>query len=212
MPASDGRDVNEVLAKAREILAAARQGLDDLFSDDENRRIFGIHNVAVFGRSVTFVLQNLRSATESFDAWYEPIKEAMQADPLLRYFVELRNEILKEGGPVAHAGTFVEYFNIEDLRPVMAQAPPGAGSFSIADDGRTGWWEIKLPDGSIEKYYVPLPSTIKMRSTLHFPDPPQEHLGEPLVDTSLQNLGRLYVDYLTSLVEDAKAQFADGQD
>jgi len=58
----------------------------------------GLRNLVVFGRSVTFVLQNLRHSVgrEEFDAWYEPLQAKMREDELLRYLTTLGNAILKE--------------------------------------------------------------------------------------------------------------------
>jgi hypothetical protein len=194
MPASDSRaaawrsEAAAVLLKTREILATARRGLDDLVGDDPSRRLVGIRNVAVFGRSVTFVLQNLRSTVpdDGFDRWYLPKEEAMRADPLLGYFVNLRNEILKRGGPTPRASHHIEYLNLDDLAPLMANPPPGARRFFVGDTLGGSGWEVELPDGSLESYYVQLPDAVRMESWLHFTDPPNEHLGVPLTDTSVQ--------------------------
>jgi hypothetical protein len=190
------------------MLATARQGLDDLLGDDPTRRMLGIRNVAVFGRSVTFVLQTLRSVdADAFERWYAPKQAEMKADALLGYFVTLRNEILKEGGPSAISAVYVEHLNTHDLMPLMENPPPGARAFFIGDALGGSGWEIELPDGSLGRYYVQLPGAVKMEASLHFPDPPAEHLGKSLADTSLQNLGRLYVAYLSSLVSEAEAEF-----
>jgi hypothetical protein len=67
-----------------------------------------IREVAVCGRSVTFVLQNLRSISrDEFEAWYAPWVAEMQPDPLLRYFNELRTKFLKEGAPDGSGSTFI---------------------------------------------------------------------------------------------------------
>jgi len=47
---------------------------------------------------VTFVLQNLRTIAPDFDDWYGPKQEEMRADPLMRYFHDLRTEIEKQAG------------------------------------------------------------------------------------------------------------------
>ena len=55
--------------------------------------------MVVFGRSVTNVLQTLRSVDrEGFDRWYLPYRKQMEDDALLRYFYRLRSIILKEVG------------------------------------------------------------------------------------------------------------------
>jgi hypothetical protein len=202
------REATEVLDKTRQMLDMARRGLDDLLGSDPNRRMIGVHNLAVFGRSVTLVLQTMRSVDlNAFTQWYEPREEAMRQDPLLKYFVNLRNEILKEGSPKATSSIYIEHLNTADIAPLMAHPPPGAKDFFIGDTLGGSGWIVELPDGSQEKYYVQLPSAVKMESRLHFPDPPTEHLGGPITDTSLQNLGRLYIAYLSSLVDEAEAEF-----
>jgi hypothetical protein len=207
------QEIRDVLDKAREMLETARQGLNDLLGEDPTRRMLGIRNVAVFGRSVTFVLQNLRSTNaEAFNRWYAPHQEVMGKDALLVYFRNLRNEILKEGGPKQTADHYIEHLNTVDLAPLMAQAPPGAKAFFVGDSLGGSGWEVELADGSTEKYYVQLPSAVKMESTLHFPDPPREHLGMLITDTSLQNLARLYIAYLSSLLDEAEAEFGKTDD
>jgi hypothetical protein len=109
LPTNDPGDKNmaeaisavDVLRKTREMLRTAQRGLADLLGDDPNMRPVGIYNVAVFGRSVTLVLQNLRTIDrKKFDGWYAPYLEVLSTDPLFyRYFNDLRNEILKEGPP-----------------------------------------------------------------------------------------------------------------
>jgi hypothetical protein len=192
------------------MLEMTRLGLSDFLGSDPKRRMLGIRNVAVFGRSVTFVLQTLRSVdANAFDSWYKPHVEVMRADPLLIYFNDLRSEILKEGGPALSADLYVEHLNTSDLESVMANPPPGAKSFFIGDSLGGSGWEVGLPDGSIEKYYVQLPAAVRMQTTLHFPDPPSEHLGAVITDTSVANLCRLYVAFLSALVNEATSEFGD---
>ena len=56
-----------------------------------------ISRVAVEGRSITNILQNLRSISDNFDEWYQPFVVEMRNDPLLRYFYQLRSSTLKKG-------------------------------------------------------------------------------------------------------------------
>lgn len=84
------------------MMADARVGeaaIPRTISDEHPTR--GLRIVAVFGRSVTFVLQGLRGVYgEAFDAWYEPRQAELAADPVAGFFKNLRNEVLKEGGPL----------------------------------------------------------------------------------------------------------------
>lgn len=129
----------------------------------------GLWNVAVFGRSVTFVLQTLRSAVggETFDRWYLPQVEKMQSDALFVYFRDLRNEILKEGGPAATASIYIEHLELDDLQSLMANPPPGATEFFVGDSLGGSGWVVAMPDGSTEKFYVRLPASVQMETTFH---------------------------------------------
>ncbi|HEV8386853.1 MAG TPA: hypothetical protein VGQ03_04445, partial [Nitrososphaera sp.] len=67
-------------------------------------------------------------------------------------------------------------------------------------------WEVTLPDGSVEKYYVNLPSRI-VTSRVTFVDQPKTHLGKDVSRNSIEEQSTLYINYLTSMVNDAKKQF-----
>jgi hypothetical protein len=95
---AEAKSVEDVLRKARELLTTVELGLNALGGRTATPPATGIHNVAVFGRSVTLVLQNLRTLDrEGFNEWYAPYVAQMEVDPLFAYFNRLRNEILKRG-------------------------------------------------------------------------------------------------------------------
>jgi hypothetical protein len=181
--------------------------LRDLTGEDPARRIPGLYNVVVFGRAITFTVQNLRHIEDGFDDWYTPRRKQMEDDPLMKYFSLLRNEIEKEGGASLKTSLHIEYLNTADLAPLMQNPPPGAKNFFIGDNVGGNGWEIELDDGSTEKYYVQLPESARMSAQLHFPDPPTEHRGQQIKDTSVENLARLYVGFLASLVKEAESEF-----
>jgi len=56
-----------------------------------------VNEIAVQGRSVTHILQNLDSLAPDFEAWYAPIQGQMKKDDLLQFFKDLRNDSLKKG-------------------------------------------------------------------------------------------------------------------
>jgi hypothetical protein len=114
------RESTGILRRARETLALARRGLAEVRGHPASR-VAGLHNVVVFGRSVSFVLQTLRGVDEArFDKWYAPWQAEMRADPLLNYFSELRTEILKEGLPPVSASVHIE--SPEMPRPATSRA------------------------------------------------------------------------------------------
>ena len=203
------RETTDVLHKARMILSTAQLGLSDLEGEVPTRRVPGLHNVIVFGRAVTFVLQNLRTIdATAFDEWYLPRQRTMKADPLMRYFNKLRTTLEKEGGSASGSGLFIEKLNMADLDPIMAEGPPGALGFFIGDEFGGSGWEIRVEGGATQKYYIGLPKSVRMRWEMHLPDPPTEHLGQPIADTSAAGLSRLFLGYIERLLVDAETHFA----
>jgi hypothetical protein len=128
-----------ILTRAEETLQTARFGYQDLIGPERQRRVSGLRNLIVFGRAVTFVIQNLRSVLgDSFDQWYAPEQEAMKLDPLMRYFVEARNAIEKQGRINLTTSATIHSFSTSDLSR-FGTPPPGAQGFFIGDQlGGTG--------------------------------------------------------------------------
>jgi hypothetical protein len=204
------RTVESVLNDAAQTLATAEFGLADLTGADPRRRMPGLRNVVVFGRAVTNILQNLRSVVgrQDFDEWYVPWQQRMAADELLKYFYNLRTEILKKGNLQAVNSAEIKLTGL-DMREMMRSPPPGAIRFFIGDELNGNGWMVTLPDGSVEKYYVALPPQIQSRviQRFLFPDAPQSHAGQQVEDTSVENLAKLYVEYLQNLLAEARKQF-----
>lgn len=201
-------DTRQILTSAREALKWAELGGADLVGRDPTRRIAGLANVVVWGRSVTNRLQNLRTSEgQAFDDWYQPHVEVMRQDPLLKHMYDLRSEILKEGGPKVSQEIYVQHFSTEDLEPLMANKPPGARGFFVWDALGGSGWEVQLSDGSTGKYYVELPGSVKAIRRFTFPDPPTEHLGQEVTGTSVENIASLYLSYLDGLLKEAELRF-----
>ncbi len=199
---------NEVLTEARMTLETARLGLDDfLHGVTEARRTAGLRNVIVWGRSVTNVLQNLRTiiGKQAFDSWYEPKQIEMRAEPTFKYIYELRSQVLKEG---THGQTTsgVDIRSMNTLDIARAPKPPGAESFFMGDAlGGNGWF-IRRPDGTREKYYAALPTTVDATTWAKFASNTTEKGLEPPDDT-IEAIFNKYLSYLSSLVEEAAEVF-----
>jgi hypothetical protein len=54
-------------------------------------------------RTVTFILQSNKHLIPEFDRWYEPWQEKLKADALMRWMVDARNRIEKQGDLEAHS-------------------------------------------------------------------------------------------------------------
>ncbi len=76
-------------------------------------------------RSVTFVLQREHSKSEGFDEWYSTWRRKMRDDPMLRWLVEARNEIEKEGDLDTHGEASVTLaVGALEERLTTIQVPP----------------------------------------------------------------------------------------
>ena len=203
---------NEVLTEARRTLETARLGLDDfLRGDTEARRTAGLRNVIVWGRSVTNVLQNLRTVIEkqAFDSWYEPKQIEMRAEPMFKYLYELRSQVLKEGTHGWTTGSVdIRSMNTQDI----AKAPklPGAEGYFMGDALGGSGWIIRRPDGTREKYYAALPATVDATTWAKFASNTTEKDLEPPDDT-IEAMFKKYLSYLSSLVEEAAEVFGQRQ-
>tara|TARA_R110000824_G_scaffold35499_3_gene111205 strand:- start:2851 stop:3519 length:669 start_codon:yes stop_codon:yes gene_type:complete len=198
-------EIRAIIQKAEETLQTARFGYEDLTSENRYRRYSGIRNLVVFGRSVTFVIQNLKTpvGSDRFDAWYQPIQEKMKSDVLMKYFVTLRNEILKQGKLPVSTSASVN-FSSSDMAK-LGTPPPGASGLFIGDQTGGSGWEIELPDGSKEKYYVELPESMA-KVQQHFSELPVPD-DDDLKKKSIEELCEYYLKELEGVVDEARKAF-----
>ena len=193
-----------ILQQVAETLATAEFGLKMVLSADPAHRRIGVRNLIVFGRAVTNVLQQLRSATGDFDAWYGPWVERMRGDPIMALFYRLRSEILKEGRLQTRASVSVDYLNTAVLMAIVPR-PPRAESFFIGDQNGGSGWEIELPSGEAQKFYVELRQGVpgvEFTVDLHLAGAPQALKNAPVED-----LCRHYFELLRTLCDEAKQHF-----
>lgn len=195
-----------VLNRADAVLAIAKQGLADVLNADRSRRVTGLHNLIVFGRSVSFVIQNLSSAAEGFKEWYASEQASMKANPLMRFMNDARTEILKQGILNVNTRTHLSSFNTDNIP--YDSAPPGATFFFMGDPLGGSGWEVELPDGSREKYYVDVPANVTVSQ--HFSDIPTDKFPE-LEGLTIDEAAKRYIEEMTALIERARARFMPGQ-
>ena len=190
-----------------ETVGMAALGVEDYTRGSTSaRRLAGIWNVVVWGRAVTNVLQRIRGFDpQGFDAWYAPRRAALEDSPDFKYLYELRSEILKEGLPIATTGSAqIRRLDTADLARIPR--PANATSFFIGDRLGGSGWELELPDGTKERWYVELPSSVAATTWAQFAaatsrkslPPPTAPIERVLTD---------YVSHLRSLVSEAEAEF-----
>ena len=119
-------------------------------------------------RNVTFVLQKQKSRIPDFEAWYGAWQDRMRRDPVLRWVVEARNTIVKQGdletnsvARVAVVASYLEQPQIElTVNPLQSNLEIAAGcaaSISLPEDVLKGalvrverrWVSDDLPDNEI---------------------------------------------------------------
>lgn len=129
----------------------------------------------------------------------------MSADPLMRYFVDARNELEKQGKLSVATSTRIHAFSPDTDMRKFGPPPSGAKSFFIGDQlGGTGW-EVEFADGKTERYYVALPTSIG-EVTQHFSNFPESKAPE-LAGRSIEDLCSMYLDRLDALFDNARQQF-----
>ncbi|MBA7631154.1 hypothetical protein ES703_38681 [subsurface metagenome] len=65
-------------------------------TQDRTQFCYFFETAIVWARSVTFLLQKQYNSTPTFKDWYESQQNALQADPLAKFFKDQRNFVLKE--------------------------------------------------------------------------------------------------------------------
>lgn len=94
-------------------------------------------------RNVTFVLQKEKGLIADFDAWYKPWQDRMRSDVVLRWVVNSRNRIVKEGDleteSAAKATLVYDYFSAANS--VSSSLPNNPGNAPEQDTAR----EINAP-------------------------------------------------------------------
>jgi glutaminyl-tRNA synthetase len=198
----EGASANESIQAAEERLAIARLGLKDM--DEPTRARSGLYNAVVFGRMVTFSLQNMRNQVAGFDEWYAPISAELKADELMSFIYELRTQIEKTAKQ--QAGGYVRggSFNVDEIR-ALPNKPPNAGDFFIGDTTGGSGWKIVMPDGTIENYYVDLPSSWQVQTGMVLSNAPQKYR-----QTDARVLVGMYLDKMSTIIDGAKKEFLEG--
>jgi hypothetical protein len=136
------------ITNALEVLQSVRHAMEDFQNaPTESRAKTAIRNFLEQGRSVTWALAHLKSnfsSKEEWQGWWDEACSELRANPVAKWFYELRNPVVKEGQPVnivgvaSLAGSFT-------LPPPDETRPPGATGWAL--DGRMVPWWI-MPDGS----------------------------------------------------------------
>ena len=176
-PGNEPKTTPEILQAVADRLRNAELGLADLRGDDPALRLPGLENIVVWGKAVTPVLHKLRKTVgPSYEEWYAPWKEEMEDDELLKYFYNLRNEVLKEGNTPSLQSSIRSAIITPEILSSLPKPPGATGGFAIGGPSGVSGWIVKLPDGTeaISPFEIPPPS---LEVTVHMPGSPTIHKG-----------------------------------
>jgi hypothetical protein len=182
-------------------LQTSELAFHDLTNALPERRDAAIRNIIVFGRSVTFAIQKLKTHVAEFDDWYNSKQNEMKSNPLFKYLNEVRTDIIHEGKLNLSNYAEVKKFSLLFLQ--YMPKPANAISFFISDQLGGSGWIVKNGDAVEEKYYITLSEEF-VKTGLLFAELPKEIEIE---DKSVSNLCSIYLDYLRKLVLEAKERF-----
>ncbi len=137
------------LHQVETLMALVEAALKQIAEGPDDRRVAGVRNVLAFGGVLTATMKAISSRDALFASWFdlqrpadgvEELRRVMLAEPKIRrdYTQVQLASAGKEFGP----------------RPANARA-----FFSGDRLGGVGW-DIELPGGGVEKYYVMLPDEL----------------------------------------------------
>jgi hypothetical protein len=118
----------------------------------------------------------------------------------MKFFYKLRNDILKRGYVGAAGSVSIHNLRLPQDAGRFGPPPPNARGFFAEDSAGGMGWNIVLPDGSTEKYYIELPADIGCIETL-LVDAPVDGTKSAAV------LVTRYMSALREVLIEAKAHF-----
>jgi hypothetical protein len=140
----------KIIQDARAALEGARLSTADLDNAPNSARLMlAVQGLCTNGMAVWDILFNLKNADKpTFKQWSEPKIQQRTDDPLLAYFLNLRNKLLKQGAPFSLSVIEIEseWDSLE-----LKQAFSHLHGRSIVYDGG---WRIETPKDSLDAYQV----------------------------------------------------------
>ncbi|MEO6370829.1 MAG: hypothetical protein ABIQ73_02735 [Acidimicrobiales bacterium] len=183
----------------------ARNGLAGATAQDPTRHRPGLTNLRTYGRHVTLTLQSMANTDATFAPWWAPYEAKFSRDPLMKYFNDASNATPNDGTATAKSRPSPDTKMIAILN---MQAPPNTVGTFFGEQRSSNGWEVQMPDGSIERIYFHLPEPLGLPSLLNLENLPTSHDGVPITDTSIANIGGIYITTLVGVVEAFAQRFA----
>jgi hypothetical protein len=185
----------EIVDNLKAYLELAELGLQDLLSDNPKFKDLGLRNLAMHARSLSIAMHNLGNGDSEVTEWYLGIQNEMNSSEVCRYFADLSTEIYHQEKNIIRSNDnssfTVDMFN-RLAQPQIAKAI----GFFISDNLGGYGWDIALPSGQKDKFYLELPQEIL---NIEVTETTSDHL-KALGEKSVEEIGQLYFDFLTDMV------------
>ncbi len=150
MPARGSR---KILGDAEHLMRLVEEGFRHLNEGPRERRFPGLRNFLVFGDATIAQMRILSSAAPVFATWFDQHEKASATDPQMIDLVKLRKAVLREP---KERRDFTKV-HLASAGKEYGRRPENARAFFSGDRLGGAGWEIAIPGGTVEKYYVALP-------------------------------------------------------
>lgn len=134
--------VGAVLRRLKDLSQLWHQTRDAYFQPERFR--LSLQSTIATARTVTFILQSNKAAIPDFDSWYEAVQAKFKADPIMRWAVNARNKVEKQGDLATLSQIRIELVASYAGHPSTTWAP--ASVFASLGDIRRSIPESLLDD------------------------------------------------------------------
>lgn len=189
----------KALTKAKIRLRTAEKVVDNLAQCEDYDTFSELWYVFLTSsKSIYTVLEQGAKASPQSRQWFGGKKKERRTDPLLQYIYQARNDDEHGIEPTTE--------HVQGSLAIGVNRPGYSNHMTISGSLKTGFWATSH-DGKPVLVERTLPHVrlviIHGRDEKIVYDPPTEHMGQPLTDTSPSNVAQLGLNYLSSLVEEA---------
>lgn len=213
---SPNRSSKEILNSLQNKMDMVKQFLMALKSGPTVNKTMNLANILIWSRIVINETENLRSVDRTkFEKWYAPYRMSLfgtdgsiEPDPLLDYFIEVRNELEHRGTLKVRRVTKIKHLTLPQDALKYGPPPSGAKGFFIEDELGGSGWIVELPDGNKVKLYVDFPR--EQVETYLLPHAhPTKHLGKDIKGKTVEEMAEMYVSYLDKMIQSALNEFRE---
>lgn len=200
--------IRQALEGAKEQLAFCRHALTYFEKKDESTRKLAANIILQSGRAITYGMETLAKSDQEFAMWYRPFGAELHADPILKYFREVRNVVVHRSGKIelSHISTIPIHDPKEGAIEELIADGSTIDHMSIDFINNRRYLVVRTPDGKREERDVPQKregqwwQLVDVQS--YFKDAPAEFAGVTVVESCQR-----YVRFLGRLILGAEDRF-----